>query len=586
MSAPRAVLPFVLAAAFFAGCSGEETKPPLKHPVSVFPADGTKMASPKTQVTIRDATPRELDGGVEVKGSKSGDHDGRLRSHSDGRGASFVPDKPLADHERVTVRVRGKVVSRFTVTAPAEVALPAQQTGRKRIGVARFRSRPDLQPSALKVNVASTEATEGHIFLAPKGPGSQGGPTILDPDGRLVWFRPMPGALQAYNFRVQRYQGKPVLTWFQGEQATGVGRGEGLIYDTAYRPVARVRTGNGYDQDLHEFVLTDRGTALIDAYNPVTADLSGVGGPRDGLVWDCVVQEVDVKTGVVLFEWHSLDHVPITDSYRRAPKDKLYDYFHANSIDELPDGNLLVSSRDTHTVYAIDRKNGRIVWRLGGKHSTFAIGPGADFHWQHDAEWHGKDELSVFNNNSLAGDRNPAETSGLVIRVDKGAKRATLVRSYTHPEGLESPSKGNMQLLPDGHAFLGWGGKNPRFSEFGSDGELLFDESLLSPKSSTYRAYRQTWKGQPTDSPAAAATTAAGATTVYASWNGATEVARWRVRSGTSADSLKTGATVARTDFETAIPLGGAAKLVQVEALDRSGQVIGRSRVVAAKPGP
>jgi hypothetical protein len=583
MTNARATRPLVLAAALLAGCSGGKTEPPLTHPVSVFPADGTKTASPRTQITIRGAAPPELDD-VEVAGSTSGPHEGKLRAHSDGRGASFVPAKPLADHERVTVRVRGAVVSRFTVTAPAAAALPAQQAGRERAGVARFRSRPDLQPSALKVDVARSGAAEGDIFVAPKGPKSQGGPMILDAAGRLVWFRAMAGDLQAYNFRVQRYEGKPVLTWWQGEQASGVGRGEGVIYDTAYRPLVRVRAGNGYAEDLHEFLLTARGTALIDAYNPVRADLTAVGAPADGLVWDCVVQEIDIKTGLVLYEWHSLDHVPITDSYRRPQKDKLYDYFHVSSIDELPDGNLLVSARDTHTVYDIDRSTGRIVWRLGGKHSTFAIGPGADFRWQHDARRHGENEVSLFDNNALAGTRGRRVSRGLVIRLDRGARRASLVGSFTHPDRLESPSKGNLQLLTGGHAFAGWGGKNPRFSEFAADGTLLFDEIFLSPESSSYRAYRFAWSGHPTDRPAAAATTAGATTIVHASWNGATEVARWRVLSGAAPSSLRAGRTVARTDFETAIPLGGAAKLVQVEALDRSGKVIGRSRVVAAKP--
>ena len=583
MTNARATRPLVLAAVLLAGCSGGKTEHPLPRPVSLFPADGTKTASPRTQITIRGAARPELED-VEVAGSTSGPHDGKLRAHSDGRGASFVPAKPFADRERVTVRIGGSVVSRFSVTAPAAAVLPAQQAGRERAGVARFRSRPDLQPSALKVEVARSGTAAGDIFVAPKGPASQGGPMILDSAGRLVWFRAMPGDLQAYNFRVQRYEGRPVLAWWQGEQASGVGRGEGVIYDTAYRPLARVRAGNGYVEDLHEFLLTSHGTALIDAYNPVSVDLTAVGGPADGLVWDCVVQEIDIKTGLVLYEWHSLDHVPITDSHRRPEKDKLYDYFHVNSIDELPDGNLLVSSRDTHTVYDIDRSTGRIVWRLGGKHSTFAMGPGAHFRWQHDARPLRENEVSVFDNNAFAGTRGRRVSRGLVIRLDRRARRASLVRSFTHPDRIESPSKGNLQLLPGGHAFAGWGGKNPRFSEFAADGTLLFDETFVSPKSSSYRAYRFAWSGHPTDRPAAAATTAGATTIVYASWNGATEVARWRVLSGAAPSSLRAGRTVARTDFETAIPLGGAAKLVQVEALDRSGKVIGRSRVVAAKP--
>jgi outer membrane protein assembly factor BamB len=398
----------------------------------------------------------------------------------------------------------------------------------------------------------------------------------------MLWFHPMAGDLQAYDFRVQRYEGKPVLTWWQGEQASGLGRGEGVIYDTAYRPLARVRAGNGYAEDLHDFRLTSHGTALIDAYNPVSADLSAIGGPADGLVWDCVVQEIDLKTGLVLFEWHSLDHVPITESYR-PPRKQPFDYFHFNSADELPDGNLLISSRDTHTVYAIDRSTGRIVWRLGGKHSTFAVGAGAHFRWQHDARPHGKDELSVFDNEAIAG-LPGRESRGLVIRLDRRAKRASLVRSFRHPDRVESPSKGNLQLLTGGHAFTGWGGKNPRFSEFAADGTLLFDETFVSPNSSSYRAYRFPWSGRPTDRPAVAATTAGATTTVYASWNGATEVARWRVLSGAAPGSLRASLTAARTGFETSIPLPDAAKVVQVEALDHSGKVIGRSRAVAAKP--
>ena len=581
MTNARAARPLVLAAVLLAGCGGGMTEHPPRHRVSVFPADSTKIASPGTQITIRGAAPREL-GDVEVAGSTSGPHDGKLRAHSDGRGASFLPAKPFADRERVTVRVGGSVASRFSVTAPVAAALPAQQAGRERAGVARFRSRPDLQPSALKVEVGRSGTARGNIFVAPKGPKSQGGPMILDSAGRLVWFLPMPGDLQAYDFQVQRYEGRPVLTWWQGEQASGLGRGVGVIYDTAYRPVARIRAGNSYLQDLHEFRLTSRGTAQIDAYNPVSADLTAVGGPVDGIVWDCVVQEIDIRTGLVLFEWHSLDHVPITDSYRRPNKDKPYDYFHANSIDDLPDGNLLVSSRDTHTVYAIDRSTGRIVWRLGGKHSTFAIGRGADFRWQHDARPHGRDKVSLFDNHALTGERGRV-SRGLVIRLDRGARRASLVRSFTHPDRIESPSKGNLQLLTGGHAFAGWGGKNPRFSEFAADGTLLFDETFASPKSSSYRAYRFAWSGHPTDRPAAAATTAGARTTVYASWNGATEVARWRVLSGAAPSSLRAGRTDARTGFETAIPLGGTVKLVQVEALDRSGKVIGRSRVAAAK---
>jgi hypothetical protein len=212
------------------------------------------------------------------------------------------------------------------------------------------------------------------------------------------------------------------------------------------------------------------------------------------------------------------------------------------------------------------------VWRLGGKHSSFKVDADARFRWQHDARAHGSSEVSVFDNNAVR--RTPgAVTHGLVIHLDRQAHTASLVRSYTHPEGIQSPSQGNLQLLPDGHAVMGWGGSNNRFSEFAPDGTLLFDATFTTANDSSYRAFRFPWTGHPGDAPAAAATSSAGATTVYASWNGATEVAKWRVGS----------VTVARTGFETAIPVSGTPQQVRVEALDGAGHVIGRSAPVAVK---
>jgi arylsulfotransferase ASST len=250
----------------------------------------------------------------------------------------------------------------------------------------------------------------------------------------------------------------------------------------------------------------------------------------------------------------------------------------------MPNRDVLISSRAIWGVFDIDRATGKVNWQMGGKHSTLKMGPGTHFEYQHDARPHGRNEISVFDNH-VAQPTKGQVTDGLVIRVDVRRKRARLVRFYTHPSHLQSPSQGNLQLLPDGHVMMGWGGNNANFSEFSKRGTLLFDESFVSNQNNSYRAYRFPWKAQPADAPAAAGITAAGKTTVYASWNGATAVARWHVLSGAAANALASGPTVARSDFETAIPLPGAVAFVQVEALDAGGKVIGRSPVVAAKAG-
>ncbi len=56
--------------------------------------------------------------------------------------------------------------------------------------------------------------------------------------------------------------------------------------------------------------------ALITAYYPVYRNESSVHGPKRGIVFDAVVQEIDIPTGLVIFQWDSLDHVPLTASYR------------------------------------------------------------------------------------------------------------------------------------------------------------------------------------------------------------------------------------------------------------------------------
>jgi hypothetical protein len=69
-----------------------------------------------------------------------------------------------------------------------------------------------------------------------------------------------------------------------------------------------------------------------------------------------------------------------------------------------------------------------------------------------------------------------------------------------------------------------------------------------------------------------------GRATAYASWNGATEVASWRVLAGPTATSTKPIATLARAGFETAVVLPSstaAGSYVSVQALSATGAVLG-----------
>jgi len=568
---------------------GGDEAPPTGPRVHISPAPGSLTASPQTQISIRGATADEL-GKIEVSGADSGDHKGELRPHADGRGASLVLAKPFEPGEEVTVRSNLRspgVVDkeyRFTVAKkPAKDGFgvaPPVDLSKGKGEVLHFRSRPDLEPPGVKVLTRKPGAAPGQVFLAPKQGRGQDGPMIIDDRGQVVWFQPLTGTSQAANFNVQRYKGRRVLTWWQGRIGLGQGRGEGIIADTRYKPIAHVQMGNGYTSDLHEFALTPRGTALLVAYSPVPYDMRPVGGSKDGIVIEGVIQEVEIATGLVLFEWHSLDHVDLQESYYTPPKEPKtpWDYFHVNSVSLDRNGDLLVSARHTFAIYEVDRESGDVSWRLGGKQSDFDMGPSTRFAWQHEARRAPDGTLTIFDNSHTHAAPPPAQkiTDGpgdehsraISLRVDVERRTATLDREVDH--GVLAEHQGGTQMLSNGNLFVGWG-QQPFVSEYGPDGELLFDAQLAQANDS-YRAYRMPWSGRPTTAPRAAVEANGGdSLTVYASWNGAVGLRRWEVLAGRKPGKLETVTTVPSTGFETKIDVKTSEPYVAVRAFPAAG---------------
>lgn len=453
--------------------------------------------------------------------------------------------------------------------------------------VLRFHSQPRLDPDRVRVVVpARPGTTSGSIFLAVKrGPG-QDGPQIVDDEGRLVWFRPTPPHTTATGFRVQRYRGQPVLTWWQGRTRWGHGMGEYVVLDRHYQEVARIRAGNGYMGDHHELQLTPRGTAYLSIYAPRGADLSPVGGPRAGTVFESIVQEVDIATGRVVWEWHSADHLPVSEGVTPPKEGKPHDYFHINSVDEDGRGRVLLSARNMHAIYAVDKQTGRVLWRLGGERSDFAMGLGTRFAFQHDATWLPDpgaprfETISLFDNQATPPRAD--QSRGLVLRLDMRARSARVLRQYRHPAKLLAGAEGNLQTLPGGSAFISWGPEE-HVSEHGRGGRLLLD-LVVPPGADSYQAFRFPWRGEPLDRPALAARRGAEhRVTVWASWNGATELRAWQLLAGDDPQDLQPlGAPVPRRGFETALHARTDARYVAVRALGDVG-VLGESRAVAPR---
>jgi arylsulfotransferase ASST len=594
--------------------------------VYVSPEPGSGTANPGTQISFLGTNVTNIRE-ISVVGSKSGYHQGHMYGYSQGDGASFVPDRPFDPGERVLVRAaigagrfgatRGPSASRlgrsrpigagarqiafgFRVDTPyptanvkefpAPPAAPADYQS--------FATLPGVQAPILSVTVADRDPAAGDI-LTTNGPGpGQYGPLIYTPQGRLVWFDSLPAGEAAEDLNVQTYRGQRDLTWWRGRVLSlGFGQGEDVVMNSNYQTIARIPGANGLKADLHDFQIAPNGVAYITAYNPIRCDLSPIKGARDGTIVDTAIQEIDMKTGLVRWEWHSLDHVGVAESEVETPTGSTpWDWFHLNSIDLEGTGpgragpgrtgidsseNIFISARSTWAGYQLQGATGRVLWRLGGSASSFKMGPGTRTAWQHDGRILPDGDVTFFDDGS-----NPPihrQSRGLRIALDLKTHRARLAAVYTHPDPpLLSPSQGNMQTLADGNAVVGYGGV-PAISEYAAGGALLFD-AHLSYDMTFYRAFRFPWSGRPASPPAVLASQndTGEATIVHASWNGATEVAGWRVLAGEHPGSLAAQTTIPASGFESSTTLPKRYPYAAVQALDAAGRVLGTSRTVAA----
>jgi EmrB/QacA subfamily drug resistance transporter len=460
-------------------------------------------------------------------------------------------------------------------------------------GAMRFASAPGLHPPKLQLQLPAPahHPLPGLIMAAnfydlnkPKMVG-QSGPLILDGNLEPVWFRPVPTDLVAANLHEQTYDGRPVLTWWQGDVTpTGlINSGEYVVVDNRYRPLARLRGKDGWVITLHSMVIQGN-FAWVTANKNVQRNLSRFGGVSQGVFVDSAVQKYDLRTGRLVYTWRASDHIPMSTSRTQPPPNGFpWDTYHINSIDLVPGGRVLVSMRNTWAGYLIDTRSGRLVWQLGGRHSSFDLPSEARLEWQHDIEMESSSVVSLFDNHCCeitgAGEYLPASTPsrGIVLRLDPVRHSASVVTTYSHGATFRSQYMGNVEKLPNGDAFVGWG-QVPYMSAFTKDGKLLFDGAFPEPNM-TYRAYVQRWIGRPLDRPRGAARVQGGRTTVYASWNGATEVASWRVLApGSVAVQRKTG-------FETQIRVNRTLGQVRLQALDDSGRVIGTSPPFGSRAG-
>ncbi len=558
--------------------------------VTISPLPGTPDASPQTQISFLGAAAGQIHN-VSVVGSHSGTHTGRLESYASSVGASFLPSRPFLAGEQVAVRAtvgRTAVGTEFTVAHPdnydyrSSASASAAQTAPAPAPGQSFVTAPTLQPPAVSVDYDSPQAAPGDVFLTFAHGAGQSGPMIVDGSGRLVWFKPVPKDMTATNFQVERYEGRPALVWWQGYiPSLGIGFGTDEIYGSNYRPLTQIKAGNGYEADLHDAQITPHGSAFITANTLVHTNLASGGGPHEGVLVDSLAQEIDIKTGLVMFEWHSYGHVALSESYSppHGSSGEPWDWFHLNSISPGPDDDLLISSRNTSALYDVSLASGRVLWRIGGKHPTFKMDGGTGMAYQHDARWQPDHTITVFDDGAVP--KKHSQSRAIRLAIDWVHLTVHLVDRDVRTPPLLTGSQGNDQVLPNGDSFVGWG-EVPYFTEFSPSGQVVFEGRMPYPAQS-YRAYKFPWSATPSDPPAIVVKRAgAGADTVYASWNGATAVSQWRVLAGANAKSMSPIVTFAKSGFESSVSVPSTATHFAVQALDAEGHLLGSSPTVTA----
>ncbi|KAM0556863.1 hypothetical protein ACHAPJ_005535 [Fusarium lateritium] len=477
----------------------------------------------------------------------------------------------------------------------------------------QFRSRPDLAPPRLNITIPATDQVEpGYIFISPfagypdtpteqHGP-RQAGPYIFRDNGDLVWSGYGIYSIWATNFQAGRWKGKDILFSFEGDHNAGYGHGHGhiTILDQHYETIRELRAGNHKLVDKHEFHIINEETGLIQIYQPVPRDLRKWGAkPEQQWIVNAIIQELDISTGKLLFEWFSLDHVqpdeavlPINPGQAGSGYNSsdAWDYFHINSVDKDAQGNYLISARDACAVHKINGTDGSIIWRLHGRRSDFHVPDNAKFCFQHHARWLSQEDdvevISLYDNSAHGTEHSGGSevhtaptSSGKILRLNTTSWTAELVAGYFPPDDLLSKSQGSTQVLPGGNVIVGWGSEGA-LTEFTPDGNPIFhayvDSDFLGVGAENYRAFKYNWTGLPNEDPAIVALQSKRSTKVYVSWNGDSETAVWRFYAVTdqygSRDFL---GEVKRTSFETSFEISGNdVTSVAAEAVDAHGRVL------------
>ena len=561
---------------------------PEGSPLYLLPAPGAANVSPATSLALRQGDPFDHlpdEDAFTVTGSRGGYYSGEMRLSDDRLTLLFYPEKPFAFDETVTVAIRPGLKTAAGIAIPAttyqfytlqrpleRVVLPSEDgeiaaTYSITETASPYVTHPEFT-SVMPITVTSPAQNTGDGFLFMTGLTYQA-MMMVDNTGEPYFIKQVPEGYAVTDFKRQIVQSTPYLSYHEGISSNaGWSNGVYHVMDQSYNVVDTWTIGNGYGADLHDFQMLDNGHALMISYTPIPYDLRPYGGPKNGIVIDAVLQEQDSGKNVV-FEWHASQHLPITDSYDDLSNSPV-DYVHTNAIDVDLDGNLLVSNRNTSSVVKVNRQTGNVIWILGGRRNQFVFTNDLRFSRQHDIRRLANGNITLFDNGN---DKFPPRSRAVEYEMNEAARRVTRVWQYPEGDSYFAPFMGNVQRLGNGNTVIGWGAV-PGVTEVRPDNSKGIELELGG---SPYRVFRFPWDGVPAESPRAAVVGngTLGQVTVYASWNGATDVDAYEVYAGPTSQEMSMITTVPRSGFETSVALAGLSDdtcAFQVRPVNHDGQ--------------
>ena len=332
--------------------------------------------------------------------------------------------------------------------------------------------------------IESNKPADGYFFFGSKGLTASNAVqyiAIVDNYGTPVFFRKMDKLTSSMRLlndgRIAYMHGAPRRLYFLDDKLA----------------VTDSLEVEGYQPDGHDWACTEDGHFLLLGKHKWTYDMSQIeeGGNTEAEIVDLIVQEFDENSNL-LYTWNSADHFEITDGNENSPyldfTERQIDYVHANAISVDSDTSFLISARHMDEITKVDRRDGEIIWRLGGKKNQFQfVNDNLRFSHQHSIRKLKNGNILLFDNGNL----HPTQASSAVIyQLDEKNKTATLIERYYRDSMVYSNHAGAVQRLENGNVLTCWGPYWPSFTEFHPDGstalEWDFTEHSFSPRIEKY----------------------------------------------------------------------------------------------------